>query len=203
MRITEPVLDAQQEWHLARVVEAGVYARHLIDHGPPRPGLEVIAEEGRKAWERLWLANVGMVKLLASRYGRGNPDIVDDLVQEGWTALAEALMRYDWTRGVRLSTQAWHWVKHHLVHVMQARSAWEQNTSAEPVDIGAEVAEDDAVRGILAPLSILERRVLLDRANGARQSDVARDLGISVSTTRRIEERAVRHAREAWLAWAS
>ena len=203
MRITEPVLDAQQEWHLARVVEAGVYARHLIDHGPARPGLEVIAEEGRKAWERLWLANVGMVKLLASRYGRGNPDIVDDLVQEGWTALAEALMRYDWTRGVRLSTQAWHWVKHHLVHVMQARSAWEQNTSAEPVDIGAEVAEDDAVRGILAPLSILERRVLLDRANGARQSDVARDLGISVSTTRRIEERAVRHAREAWLAWAS
>lgn len=205
MRITEPVLDAQQEYDLARLVEVGIYARHLIDHGHRRPGLEVVVEDGQQAWERLWLANVGMVKVLAARYGRGNPDIIDDLVQEGWIALADALMRFDWSRGVRLSTQAWHWVKHHLVHVMQARSTWEHATGAELTDISAGVTTDSSdevdehtVAGILGPLSLLERRVLLARAHGARQSDVAEELGMSVSSMRRVEERALRRARVAW-----
>lgn len=202
MRITEAVLDAPQECDLAQRVEASVYARHLRDQGQQRPELDVVIDEGREAWERLWLANVGMVKVLATRYGRGQPDIVDDLVQEGWIALAHALMRFDWARGVRLSTHAWHWVKHHLVHVMQARSAWEQATTEDAVDIGIEVVEDDSVRGILGPLSALERRVLLARANGDRQVDVSLELGLSVSTVRRVEERATRRAREAWLARA-
>lgn len=211
MRITEPVLDAQQECDLTRLVEAAVYARHLVEAGHARPGLQQVVDDGRDAWERLWLANVGMVKVLAVRYGRGNPDIIDELVQEGWIALAEALMRYDFTRGVRLSTQAWHWVKHHLAHVMRTRTDWELRTSAEPVDTAdpADTADPEApgdqdgeVRGLLASLSPLERRVLLARANGVRQSDLARDLGLSVASTRRAEERAVRRAREAWSAWA-
>ncbi|MGD8214602.1 sigma-70 family RNA polymerase sigma factor [Aestuariimicrobium sp. Y1814] len=199
------LLDAAQEAHLARQVEAGVYAGHLITSGRHRPGLEVVVEDGRRAWQELWLANVGMVKVLATRYGRRDPDLVDDLIQEGWVALAGALMRYDWTRGARLSTHAWHWVKHHLAHVMRERSAWEARTTPEVPDRPHPDLDDDEpyLRGLLAPLSQLERRVLLARAHGQRQADVAREFGLSLSTARRVEERAARRAREAYLAWAS
>lgn len=207
--IQEQLLDAAQEAELARRVELGVYARHLLDTGRGRPGLEVVIADGQQAWQRLWLANVGMVKVLAQRYGRRDPDLVDDLIQEGWIALAGALMRFDWARGVRLSTHAWYWVKHHLVHVMQERSAWEASTSPDIPDLADEAGTDEewvdgqVLRGILGPLSVLERRVLLARAHGARQVDVARDLGLSLSSARRVEERAARRAREAYLAQAS
>lgn len=206
MRITEPTLTAAEEVDLTRCVEAGLYAAHLLALGPPAghsPGqLGQVVTDGRLAWQRLWLANAGMVKLLANRYGRGDPDIVEDLIQEGWTALAEALMRFDWARGVRLSTHTWRWVKHHMVHVMQARSGWEARTAPELAEIRAEPAaeDDDDVDGILAPLSLLERQVLLARANGRRQCDLAQELGVSVSSIRRTEGRAVARARAAYLA---
>lgn len=208
MQTTEHLLDADQEIELARRVEAGVYATHLLATGDRRPGLAEVAEEGRQAWQRLWLANTGMVVLLARRYGRGQRDIEDELIQEGYLALAQALMRYDWARGLRLSTQAWHWVRHHLAQVMRGRSRWERATrpgeeALHALEVGAACPAPEVsaeLRGLLAPLTTVERQVLLARANGDRWVDIAAQLGLGMQVVRGIERRAVTRVRRVQLA---
>ena len=200
MQTPTALLDADQEHHLARLVEAGLYAQHLLEAGDPRPGLAAVAAQGRDAWQHLMLANTGMVKALARRYGRGRRDIEEDLVQEGFVALSEALMRFDWTRGLRLSTQAWHWVKHAMVASMRRRSGWEASTSAIPDELplaAPEPEEDEgvAIAPLLQALTVQERNVLLARASGLPQQVAARSLNMGLSTLRRVEQRALRRAR--------
>lgn len=199
MHTTHDLLDADQERELARAVEAGLYARHLVEErGEPDARLLAVVEDGRLAWERLWLANTGLVRLLARRYGRGRRDIEDELVQEGFVALAECLQRYDWARGLRLSTFAWHGVRHRMAHAMRQRSTWERSTTPERPGLDPAAPEPEPepdTRGLLVGLGRLEQTVLLARARGLAQREVAQQLGLGVSTVRSLEERALRRAR--------
>ena len=203
---TIEVLSREQETELARRVEAGVFAQHLLatsgGTAASRAELAFIAAEGDQAWQTLWLANVGMVRVLAARYGRGQREIIEDLTQEGFIALAEALMRYDWTRGVRVCTHSWHWVRSRLMAVMRKRSGWERTTTEvnEGIQIAAPVVEVDASELAQVALSVLngtERAVMLARAEGLAQRDTAQRLGMGVMTVRTIEQRAIRRARQA------
>jgi len=193
-------LDADTECDLARQLEAGVYAQYLLDQGSGRLGLGQIVRQGAQARERLWLANTGLVAMLARRYGRRDPDIEADLVQEGQLALADCLMRYDWRRGWRLSTMAWHWIKHRMVKVMTARSHWEHRTTPARDQLAEHVAVSvpDADPDLGALLSCLDgqmRRVLVVRSKGLTQREAARELGMGVVMVRRLERRALQLVR--------
>ncbi|MGD7731935.1 sigma-70 family RNA polymerase sigma factor [Propionibacteriaceae bacterium G57] len=213
MQITEAPLDAHTEWRLARTVEVGLFAQHLLHTGASSGGvryheadLQAVVDEGREAWQRLWLANAGMVKMVARRYSRGDPALMDDLVQEGWVALAEALMRYDYTRGLRLSTHAWHWLRHGMAARMRQQTGWEKRTRGpvDPIDESgqqqlAHNADGGDLHGVLAGLTTLERRVLLARAQGRTLAAIGAELGLTVSSIRRVSARASARAREAYL----
>lgn len=110
MRSTDALLTPAEERDLARAVEAGLIAQHFLDIPEPCPlgtreELAAVAELGRQAWERFLAANMGLV-LHVVRRDAGSSKEQDDLVQEGFLGLVEALETFDWARGTRFSTWA-------------------------------------------------------------------------------------------------
>lgn len=108
-----PLLTARQEVELARRIEVGVYARHLLGEDPGRPEaaeLEILATDGLRARDHLIRANLRLVVSMAKRYlhrGASLPDII----QDGNIGLIEAVDRFDHSRGFRFSTCAAWWIR--------------------------------------------------------------------------------------------
>ena len=117
-----PLLDAQREVELSRTIEAGLFARHLIDTGrvgrakggaPKRAALEElewIAAEGERAMQEFIQANLRLVVSIARKYGRSAMPMLD-LVQEGNTGLIRAVEKFDYSKGFKFSTYATWWVR--------------------------------------------------------------------------------------------
>ena len=89
------LLTAQQEVELAKRIEAGVFARHILDTGARltpsrRADLARLVRDGQRAKDHLLEANLRLVVSLAKRYtGRGMPLL--DLIQEGNLGLIRAV----------------------------------------------------------------------------------------------------------------
>ena len=117
-----PLLDAITEVELAKTIEAGLIAEHLLANGRVgrRKGgapkcateeeLEWLAEEGRKAVQQFITANLRLVVSIARKYGRSQMPMLD-LVQEGNTGLIRAVEKFDYTKGFKFSTYATWWVR--------------------------------------------------------------------------------------------
>ena len=111
----EPLLTADEEFELARRIEAGKAAREALPSSPnlrprQRAELESTIREAQAAREHLARANTRLVVSVAKRYvGYGLP--LADLIQEGNLGLMRAVDRYDYTRGNRFSTYATWWIR--------------------------------------------------------------------------------------------
>jgi len=109
------LLTAEQEVVLARRIEAGVYAQHLLDTGKRlspkrRADLAAVIRDGGKARSHLLVANLRLVVSLAKRYsGRGMPLL--DLIQEGNLGLIRAVEKFDYAKGFKFSTYATWWIR--------------------------------------------------------------------------------------------
>lgn len=116
LALTEPLHDADLEAELARRIEAGIYAEHLLSHGSPHdPGeLAAIRGRGAEAWECLWSTNLRLVMKIALEFARRHILPVDDLFQDGCIGLAVALQRYDHARGLRFTSFAHEHIWHHV-----------------------------------------------------------------------------------------
>ncbi|MCK2217315.1 sigma-70 family RNA polymerase sigma factor [Actinomadura sp. ATCC 31491] len=105
-----PLLSAEEEVALAKRVEAGTYAAHLLAEGVSRPGLEELVADGRAARDHLIRANLRLVVSVAKRYAHRGMSWAD-VIQDGNLGLIEAVGRYDHTRGHRFSTCATWWIR--------------------------------------------------------------------------------------------
>ncbi|WP_372408206.1 RNA polymerase sigma factor RpoD/SigA [Streptomyces luteireticuli] len=112
-----PLLDAAQEVELSQAVEAGVYARQLLDgleSGGPgdasREELEAIAAEGTRAKDVFIKSNLRLVVAVARRYPRSGLPLLD-LIQEGNAGLVRAVEKFDYTKGFKFSTYATWWIR--------------------------------------------------------------------------------------------
>jgi RNA polymerase sigma factor (sigma-70 family) len=110
---TTPLLTAEEEVELAKRIEAGVYARHLLEQDPARPDaadLAALVADGRAARDHMIRANLRLAVSIARRYAhRGSP--LSDVVQDGNLGLIEAVARFDHARGYRFSTCATWWIR--------------------------------------------------------------------------------------------
>ncbi len=215
-----PLLTAQQEADLSRTVEAGLLAaealagRGSLARDATGMELETLVELGRRAEDAFVTANLRLVRLIALRVALRSSLPVDDLFQEGCVALTEAVRRYDPDRRVRFASFAYPWI-----HSRMAASVAEHQTirrprqSRSPVpalirldevelpgteDTRLEDLERDRVdlSGMLAELDDRCRQIVTMRFGvGGQQPctlhDIAHQLGISITTVRREEERSL------------
>jgi RNA polymerase primary sigma factor len=117
-----PLLDAAREVELSKTVEAGLYARHLLEEGrvgrkkggAPKFATEEeltwLAEESDRAVQEFIQANLRLVVSIARKYGRSAMPMLD-LVQEGNTGLIRAVEKFDYAKGFKFSTYATWWVR--------------------------------------------------------------------------------------------
>jgi len=114
------LLTADEEVELAKRIEAGVYARQLLDEaaerGGPRLGprrrreLLDVAADGEAARDHMVRANLRLVVSVARKFsGRDVPFL--DIVQEGNLGLIRAVEKFDYTRGFKFSTYATWWIR--------------------------------------------------------------------------------------------
>lgn len=111
--LATPLLAAEDETELARRIEAGLFAEHLLatDQHRGRVDLQAVRLRGGQAWEQMWCANLRLVMKIAAEHARRHVLPVDDLFQEGCVGLAEALQRFDHRRGLRFTTLAHEYVR--------------------------------------------------------------------------------------------
>jgi len=106
-----PLLTADDEVDLARRIEAGVFAEHLLITTRPtwatRDELVLVMEDGADAWQTFYTANLRLAVLVAHRAARRFHVDADDIIQECCLCLGRAIRDWDCRRGTRFSTLAW------------------------------------------------------------------------------------------------
>ncbi|GIH78247.1 sigma-70 family RNA polymerase sigma factor [Planobispora longispora] len=110
-----PLLTAEQEVELGKRIEAGLYARHLLDADPEPPQarkaeLEAVARDGSDARDDMIRANLRLVVSVAKRYVHQGLPLLD-VIQEGNIGLIRAVDKFDYTRGCKFSTCAMWWIR--------------------------------------------------------------------------------------------
>jgi RNA polymerase nonessential primary-like sigma factor len=120
------LLTAEQEVELAKRIEAGVFAQHMLETGPRlspkrRSELSALVRDGGRAKNHLLEANLRLVVSLAKRYtGRGMPLL--DLIQEGNLGLIRAVEKFDYAKGYKFSTYATWWIRQAITRGMADQS---------------------------------------------------------------------------------
>ncbi|WP_067898358.1 sigma-70 family RNA polymerase sigma factor [Nocardia vaccinii] len=120
------LLTAADEVELAKRIEAGLYAQHLLETGKRlaatrKRDLAVLVRDGQAARQHLLEANLRLVVSLAKRYtGRGMPLL--DLIQEGNLGLIRAMEKFDYAKGFKFSTYATWWIRQAITRGMADQS---------------------------------------------------------------------------------
>jgi RNA polymerase sigma factor (sigma-70 family) len=141
-----PLLTAVDEVELAKRIEAGLYAGHLLtasnDFAANRKReLRLLVADGERAKDHLLRANLRLVVSLAKRYtGHGMPFL--DLIQEGNLGLIRAVEKFDYTKGFKFSTYATWWIRQAISRAMADQS----RTIRLPVHLVEQVNKMQRVR---------------------------------------------------------
>src|SRR6478736_6344432 len=162
------LLTAEQEVELAKRIEAGVFAQHVlevdVEMSPQRrKDLRMIVRDGGRARNHLLVANLRLVVSLAKRYtGRGMPLL--DLIQEGNLGLIRAVEKFDYTKGFKFSTYATWWIRQAISRGM----ADQGRTIRLPVHLVEQVNK----------LSRLKRELHQQLGRDATMAELAEESGI-------------------------
>ena len=139
--------------------------------------------------------NLGLVHKLSYRYQR--PGISrKDLVQEGSLGLHRAIVKYDPSKGVKLSTYAYPWIRSYMSrYVQKTRKAMDYLPVAEVYnpEPDSESERVDEVEDLMACLSHGERAIISYLyINNLTVDQIAQTLDIAPTQVRRYQQRGHR-----------
>ncbi len=168
------LLNAEQEVELAKRIEAGLYAEHLLSSGdlPNETAedrrylreLRIIMRDGRDAKNHLLEANLRLVVSLAKRYtGRGM--LFLDLIQEGNLGLVRAVEKFDYTKGYKFSTYATWWIRQAITRAMADQ--------ARTIRIPVHMVE------VINKLARVQRQMLQDLGREPTTAELAQELDMT------------------------
>ena len=169
------LLTAADEVELAKRIETGLYAQHLLETrkrlGETRKReLAMVVRDGDAARRHLLEANLRLVVSLAKRYtGRGMPLL--DLIQEGNLGLIRAMEKFDYAKGFKFSTYATWWIRQAIT-----RSTADQ---ARTIRIPAHMIE--AINKVVHT----SRRILHEIGREPTPEELAEKLGMPLEKVRK------------------
>ncbi|PBC63140.1 RNA polymerase subunit sigma [Streptomyces sp. Tue6028] len=111
-----PLLDAAKEVELSQIIEAGVFARQILDGeeeaqaDATREELEALVADAERAKDIFIRSNLRLVVAVARRYPRSGLPLLD-LIQEGNAGLVRAVEKFDYRKGFKFSTYATWWIR--------------------------------------------------------------------------------------------
>lgn len=163
------LLNAEQEVELAKRIEAGLFAKHLLDttqitDTKYRRELVAIARDGHNAKNHLLEANLRLVVSLAKRYtGRGM--LFLDLIQEGNLGLVRAVEKFDYAKGYKFSTYATWWIRQAITRAMADQ--------ARTIRIPVHMVE------VINKLARVQRQMLQDLGREPTVAELAKELDMT------------------------
>ena len=183
------LLNAEQEVTLAKRIEAGLYAQHLLEaernrrdadaaekpSAQRKRALRAVARDGRKAKNHLLEANLRLVVSLAKRYtGRGMAFL--DLIQEGNLGLIRAVEKFDYTKGYKFSTYATWWIRQAITRAMADQ--------ARTIRIPVHMVE------VINKLGRIQRELLQDLGREPTPKELAKEMDIPEDKVLEIQQYA-------------
>ncbi|MFE3635958.1 RNA polymerase sigma factor RpoD/SigA [Streptomyces cellostaticus] len=111
-----PLLDAAKEVELSQTIEAGVFARQVLEgeeeskSDATREELQALVDAGERAKDVFIRSNLRLVVAVARRYPRSGLPLLD-LIQEGNAGLVRAVEKFDYRKGFKFSTYATWWIR--------------------------------------------------------------------------------------------
>jgi RNA polymerase sigma factor (sigma-70 family) len=170
------LLTAADEVELAKRIEAGLYATHLLSSpndftAARKREMRLIVADGERAKDHLLRANLRLVVSLAKRYtGHGMPFL--DLIQEGNLGLIRAVEKFDYAKGFKFSTYATWWIRQAISRAMADQS----RTIRLPVHLVEQVNKLQRIR----------RELSQELGREAEHSELAEQLDITEERVREL-----------------
>jgi RNA polymerase sigma factor RpoD-like protein len=174
------LLTAADEVDLAKRIEAGLYAEHMLGTTDKvalarRRDLRGVVVDGERAKDHLLRANLRLVVSLAKRYtGHGMPFL--DLIQEGNLGLIRAVEKFDYAKGFKFSTYATWWIRQAISRAMADQS----RTIRLPVHLVEQVNK----------LQRLRREMHQQLGREATDEELAADLDVTPERVRELTNHA-------------
>ena len=176
-----PLLNAAEEVALARRIEAGVFARAILEgHAETTSDtttkeLHQIAADGDEALAHFVRANLRLVVSVARKYGRSQMPLLD-LVQEGNTGLIRAVEKFDYAKGFKFSTYATWWIRQAITRAMADQ--------ARTIRIPVHMVE------VINKLGRIQRELLQDLGREPTPQELAKEMDITEEKVMEIQQYA-------------
>ena len=120
-----PLLTPDEEIFLGRRTQALMTLLEEKPQGPYTRQEQGVIRKGRRARDRMIVANIRLVAVLAGKYHRTMPQAsmgLDDLMQEGIMGLVRGVEKYDPERGYKLSTYIYWWIRQGITRALHNQS---------------------------------------------------------------------------------
>lgn len=128
--IVEPVWEltteeeVQATWDFPSLIQKleNIAAKHsLLDAVEELDLVRRAQKNDRRAMDRLYKCNLGLIKSLAKKYGNKKLPL-EDLMQEAAIGFFRAVMKFNTDSGLRLSTYAYWWIRQHTTRAVVNKS---------------------------------------------------------------------------------
>src|SRR5215218_6032006 len=118
-----PLLTAEDERELSRIIETGREAADLLANGKRGAALKNTVAAAADAKDRFIRSNLRLVVSIAKRYPLPQGMELLDLIQEGNLGLEHAVDKFDWRKGFKFSTYATFWIRQAIGRALDQKAS--------------------------------------------------------------------------------